>query len=226
MENSQTPAVEVHPLRAAVTAAQAALDATDPAHMDMYADDSIASGDPTYVALCEVRDAAITALDAAHDALVGSDCPREWNLCEEGYNYDTFTGTCEEAIRQASNNVDRGNYNEGEDGESTMWIDISVHCDETDEHETHTVQLDPEAPDCAGDETHDWQSPHEILGGLEENPGVWGHGGGVLIHEVCMHCGCKKTTNTWAQRMDTGEQGLTSVSYEPGAYDLSDLKSA
>jgi hypothetical protein len=74
-----------------------------------------------------------------------------------------------------------------------------------------TTTIDPDEPDCTGD-GHDWQSP-EMLGGLSENPGVVGHGGGVIVTEVCAHCGRYRTTDTWAQNRSTGEQGLTSVEY-------------
>jgi hypothetical protein len=33
-----------------------------------------------------------------------------------------------------------------------------------------------------------------------------------------MRCGCERTTDTWAQNPETGEQGLQSVSYEEGKY--------
>lgn len=89
-----------------------------------------------------------------------------------------------------------------------------------DEPETHHVKitLEPDEPDCKDDKDHDWRSPIEIVGGIEENPGVWGHGGGVYITEVCMNCGTEKLTDTWAQDMSDGEQGLDSVSYEIGKY--------
>jgi hypothetical protein len=77
-----------------------------------------------------------------------------------------------------------------------------------------TVQVDPEEPACADEHEHDWRSPHPVLGGCESNPGVWGHGGGVIIREVCAHCGAYRVTDTWAQDPGTGEQGLTSVAYE------------
>jgi hypothetical protein len=142
--------------------------------------------------------------------------PRNWILREEGFDYDEIEAeSVEEAIEVARGNVDRGNY---PDAEGTIWIDVSVRCEETDEEESSTVQLDEDEPACKGDASHDWQSPHEILGGLAENPGVWGHGGGVIIHEVCVLCGCERSTDTWAQRHDNGQQGLTSVTYEEGKY--------
>lgn len=102
----------------------------------------------------------------------------------------------------------------------TIWVDVRVLDADGDRVETVTAAIHPPEPRCTGGE-HDWQSPHEIVGGIEENPGVWGHGGGVIIHECCMRCGAHMVTDTWAQRPDTGEQGLESVRYDgPGHYTL------
>ena len=125
-----------------------------------------------------------------------------------------------EAKKEARETVDRANYNM-EDNE-TCWIDIYVNYVETDESESVTVQLDPDEPECSEPE-HDWQAPYHLVGGIEENPGVQGHGGGVIANEVCMHCGCGRVTDTWAQRPDNGEQGLETVEYEVGAYDLEEV---
>lgn len=108
------------------------------------------------------------------------------------------------------------------DVESTTWI----HGHLTTEGEYGslrvTATIQPPVPKCGAEDgdAHDWQSPYELLGGLRENPGVWGHGGGVIVNEVCMRCGCKRTTDTWAQDRETGEQGLTSVTYEEGAFEV------
>lgn len=92
------------------------------------------------------------------------------------------------------------------------------------------LTLQPDAPKCVDGkrDTHDWQSPYEIVGGIKENPGVWGHGGGVKIAEVCMRCGCGRHTDTWAQNPSTGEQGLESVSYEAGEFseEIADMETA
>lgn len=77
---------------------------------------------------------------------------------------------------------------------------------------TASVELHPEEPKCSG-EDHAWASPHSLLGGLKENPGVWGSGGGVRIKEVCRHCGAYKLTDTWATDPRDGSQGHTSVEY-------------
>jgi hypothetical protein len=39
---------------------------------------------------------------------------------------------------------------------------------------------------------HDWRTPHSVVGGLRENPGVWGVGAGVAEHFVCSRCGAYK----------------------------------
>ena len=96
------------------------------------------------------------------------------------------------------------------DVESTDWHTISVQAG--NDVENHSVTVHPAEPSCSDDEHH-WTAPHHIVGGITENPGVWGHGGGVTIHEICEHCGTHRHTDTWAQRRDTGEQGLTSVTY-------------
>jgi hypothetical protein len=150
---------------------------------------------------------------------------RKWTLVEEGIEYGTCeAASLEAALEIARDNVDASNY---EASESTLWIDVSVReicstlhdnddCDCDLEKGSSTVQCDPAEPDCEDDDAsyplHSWSSP-SWLGGCDSNPGVWGHGGGCIIHEVCQHCGLTRITDTWAQRPDTGEQGLTSVEY-------------
>ncbi len=209
-----------HPLRVALEAAELEFQNAEMALEDLPED----APDAEQERAEERMDAADTARDAAQEALVGSDCPREWALREGGYEYDTITATSpKEALDIARDNVDRSNYN---DTDGTLWISVRVDCEETGEDVSATVTLDEEEPDCEDGETHNWQSPHALLGGLEENPGVWGNGGGVIIKEVCMHCGCQRTTDTWAQNPETGEQGLESVSYEEGAFTAEELASA
>ena len=84
---------------------------------------------------------------------------------------------------------------------------------------TVMVQFDPPEPKCTGTE-HDWQSPLELVGGIAENPGVYGNGGGVIITEACVTCGAQKITNTWDTDPANGEQ-FRSLAYQPaGHYDI------
>jgi hypothetical protein len=131
---------------------------------------------------------------------------------------------CGTAAEAAKKYIDDGDW--GDDRSSTAWITASawkwgldsdgrkVHVFE----ESHTVTIEADEPECVDGGEHVWESPYSILGGLKENPGVWGNGGGVIVKEVCMCCGSVKTTDTWAQNSATGEQGLTSVEYSGGEY--------
>jgi hypothetical protein len=118
--------------------------------------------------------------------------------------------------------VDDGDWG---DGSKTAWVTVSAWrrgyaMDDDDEviemdidRDGHTIAIEAEEPDCEDDEDHDWQSPLSVVGGIADNPGVWGHGGGVVITEVCSHCGRYRVTDTWAQDMSNGRQGLRSVEY-------------
>jgi len=195
----------VHPLRAAVQAAEKALVTAQEA-LDMIAEPADDCAEGWAVSKAEDR------LREAQLALVGSDCPRQWEVREEGFFYQTVTATSpDEAIAIARENVDRSSYSSAA---GTIWIDVRVDCEETGERASDTVTLDEGEPDCSDSEAHHWESPYALVGGLRENPGVHGHGGGVLIREVCLKCGCHRVTDTWAQNPETGEQGLRSVTYE------------
>lgn len=91
----------------------------------------------------------------------------------------------------------------------TDWVDVQVVLAAPDgsrptdaDPKTITVAVDPHEPGCP-DEAHDWTEIRVI-----------GHGGGVVSTDRCRICGLLRHTDTWAQRRDTGEQGLTAVSYE------------
>lgn len=109
---------------------------------------------------------------------------------------------------------------------STTWVNVSAWQTGIDAdgdlvrmyEEWHKVTIDPKEPDCYNNEDHEWESPYELLGGLEENPGVWGHGGGAWCETVCLRCGCRRQTDSWAQDSEDGEQGLYSVTYEEDYY--------
>ena len=147
---------------------------------------------------------------------------RRWIVRLEGGEggEEEFEGSLEDVWREAAewardgwNAVDR-----------TFWVRVDVEGE--DGHISRSkVPIDPEPPKCVSSEhEHDWQGPHRLVGGLEENPGVVGHGGGVRITRVCMHCGCKRVTDTFASDPVDGERGLESVRYEAGAFELDELE--
>lgn len=126
----------------------------------------------------------------------------------------------ESAQAAAQEYVDTGDWCECD---STCWIDVCVweKDDDEDDGEWYSITVDPPEPECIDDDDHDWQSPYEIVGGIKENPGVWGHGGGVIIVACCMHCGARRTIDTWAQNPSNGAQGYESIQYDgPGYFDL------
>jgi len=165
------------------------------------------------------------------DAELVDDClvlsPGEWHADDGNAE---ITGEFDNGEEAAESYVRGGDW--GEDSK-THWIEVRVWREGVDangdvaevDEESHTITVEASEPKCTESE-HDWQSPAEILGGCKENPGVWGHGGGVIITEVCMNCGCARITDTWAQNPSNGDQGLRSVEYEEGKYteELASLK--
>lgn len=122
------------------------------------------------------------------------------------------------------NYVDDGGW--GDKQEDTYWVKVVVYrktwriaadgsvSEERIDEKTVKVAIDPDEPECEVGREHKWCAPHEVVGGIKENPGVWGRGAGVLMTRVCKYCGVYCKTNTWAQDRTDGEQGLTSVRYE------------
>lgn len=113
-----------------------------------------------------------------------------------------------------------------EDGEwgdrrETWWIDVHVWREDIAGREIAgtrdclTVEIPAEEPDCIDGAEHSWRD--------DGTPGfgdvVSSHGGGVILRRACRRCGLRCVTDTWAQRRDTGEQGLTSTRYEEGEPD-------
>lgn len=137
----------------------------------------------------------------------------------DGYTTEPLANTnMDGACKEARGLAHWGDYVDA-DVRRTTWVHAVVYELDHNGNETDsapiTVALDPEEPDCLYSEEHDWRSPYWLVGGLEENPGCVGHGGGVVCTEVCMRCGCARIRDSWAQDPATGEQGLDSVEYQP-----------
>lgn len=215
---SVTDANVTNPLTAALTAAMTALDEAEQAyfgHRTEQPDDVPESPEwsETEDRLESALDDARAAYEAARAALADSDEPREWVCSDDGTaGFQTLTAASGAAAAEmAADSYDRDDYPADA---RTIYIDGWVECAATGERESYHVTLPRPEPRCDDGHEHDWRSPYSVLGGLRDNPGVWGHGGGVITREVCAHCGLYRVTDTWAQRRDTGEQGLTEVSYE------------
>lgn len=201
----RAPLVAAAPLADALRAAIAAAKAAEQAWLD---DDS---ADPDDLSLSETGRASIAAeaaVDAARAAFAASDEPRTYRLSDGNGDWmiESRPATLEQDVIDS--------VRDGDWGEDAWIVHVRATCELTDESESYTVELEAEAPACEDGHEHDWRSPYELLGGVRENPGVVGHGGGALIREVCAHCGVYQVTDTWAQDQATGEQGLHRVTYE------------
>lgn len=136
------------------------------------------------------------------------ECYRSFLVGDQYSGQESIWATdAEEAIDKY---LDGGDWTPDEGG--TVWYTITA-CDRDGERAERKVAFDPPEPKCTDGHSHDWASPLAIVGGIAENPGVHGHGGGVIVHEVCAHCGLHRHTDTWATDPSDGEQGLTSVEY-------------
>src|SRR5260370_30678279 len=127
-----------------------------------------------------------------------------FHLGEEDETYDTVeAASVEEALQMARESVDAASYGynvDGESGQSTQFIRVAARCadEDCDEINSDEVTLEPEAPKCT-EGAHEWDDPLEIVGGIKENPGVRGHGGGIISTLVCAHCGAYRVHDTWDQ---------------------------
>lgn len=126
--------------------------------------------------------------------------------CEDNQSWTEPLGrtTLDRAIRHAKAELAKSLQ-----GLSTEFYDFEV-LDARGETvaDLRSVAIDPEEPDCT-EARHDWQDD----GAKGFGEVVRGNGGGVVCRWRCSHCRTTKTLDTWAQRRDTGEQGLNSVTY-------------
>lgn len=96
--------------------------------------------------------------------------------------------------------------------EHTYWVEYGIRESGESVWEWSEIAIDPPEPKCTK-KRHKWLAPVSVVGGLKENPGVYGHGGGVNITTCCKFCGMFRIVDTWAQNPVTGKQGLDSTSY-------------
>ena len=180
----------------------------------------VAAGETTIESLAAERDWRI--VDDWREGRCVLPEPPLWCVADEGGDWP-FPGarTAEEAAQQYVCGADWI-----EPTMRTQWANVAVFRPAIDENgnvcrvddQIVKVTIHPDEPPCVDDGDHDWRAPHEIVGGCQSNPGVWASGGGVVIIEVCVRCGCARITDTWSQDPWDGTQGLESVQYQPGRY--------
>jgi len=143
----------------------------------------------------------------------------------DGYSiHEIEAGTIEEAAKKAKEWAADGDYG---DASLPIFFDVRIYRVDSDgkeieDGETDSVEVcipQPE-PDCDEDgPEHDWQSPHAIVGGMPENPGLFLTGSGTKIVMACLKCGCRFTSQTGYQRPDNGATVAESVmTYDPEFY--------
>lgn len=139
-------------------------------------------------------------------------------LCGE---VDFKCDSVEEALEKAKEWAVEGDWDSDLE---TFWVELDLIAYDENYNIvqviTEQIPLHPEDPFCMEDEAgvHEWTDDHSIVGGIEENPGVWGNGGGVFIQRACKKCGMLFEENTWATNPNTGEQGLYARKYVPRYY--------
>ncbi len=133
-----------------------------------------------------------------------------YEYCEHGYNSILSATTLDGAIAEAEELLRSGDW---ELSDRTVFVSAAVVSD--DVSHLVTVAINPSEPACEPGREHHWCWPHKVLGGIKENPGVWGNGGGTVTKDVCSHCGQYRVTDTWATNPCDGRQGYVSVCYEP-----------
>lgn len=152
---------------------------------------------------------------------------RIYDQTGSGVTEDIHASSLEDAIRQGREWIEAGDWEQGECEETLECAVAEIIRDEdgdidedatwsADRHDCSGTLPAKDAPECLdGDpDSHDWQSPYSVVGGIKENPGVWGSGHGhVKICEVCACCGAYRTTDHGATNSSNGMR-TTRTSYE------------
>ena len=133
-----------------------------------------------------------------------------YTLRDDGGSTETIETTDLDDARAQAETWVRG----GEWGDDGAHVHVRIEQD-GEQIDSLTVSIAAREPRCDRGE-HDWQRPIALVGGIDENPGVWGHGAGVIIHECCMHCWMRRRTDTGATT-STGERA-PKISYEAKCY--------
>ncbi len=135
-----------------------------------------------------------------------SDESENFVMYEDGGTYPLEASTLDDAIAEAVESTRSAHLDDmiAEPTSATVWRDVNVGHPgvDSDDISSKTVKIDPVEPKCKCRHGHDWVQFSVV-----------GNGGGVICHDRCSWCGVVMITDTWAQRPDTGEQGLRSVSY-------------
>lgn len=146
--------------------------------------------------------------DTLEDAIeAGREWIEEGDWSSEDGTYRTITLQCcvREIVRYRSEPLPGESIDE--DGDLIDAEGYLIHTaadmgeideDATSDNDSHDCsgEYSDDLPECeiSEDGEHDWQSPHSLVGGIKENPGVWSNGGTCwTTKSVCACCGKYKT---------------------------------
>lgn len=122
-----------------------------------------------------------------------------WTVRDDAGSEDEFDAESEDEAKELAEDWVR----DGEWGTAGAVVLVDATSDEDDSF-VLTVEVEPDENAIdehdrehqASGHTHRWESPHDVVGGCTENPGVWALGGvhyGFL--EVC-RCGAHRHTHS------------------------------
>lgn len=76
----------------------------------------------------------------------------------------------------------------------------------------NNIELENE-PICSNEDEHDWRTPHHLVGGIKENPGVWSLGGTKMsFEECCSNCGVYKQELHYGSQRNPDEEDTATYS--------------
>jgi len=112
---------------------------------------------------------------------------------ENGVHY-VEAANMAEALECASTWVDEGDWSKCS-GEVCVRVTEMIDGEEGDWECTYVdITQDAEEPFCEQGDSHEWESPYEIVGGCKENPGMWSEGSSLTVKRCCSNCGMYKVT--------------------------------
>jgi len=192
---------------AAAEVAEAAYDAATCSEACAATDGDHLPDCPNGLALAALHAAQATH-DAAREAWLASDEPRDWEVRDDQAR-DTLREVAPDDVEaEIEAWLDGGGW---DTSEGPLYLTAYAYPIDPTTGEACAegrvegeVTIEQDEPDCEDGEDHDWQTPHSVLGGLAENPGVWGRGAGIISREVCAHCGAYRVYESARQDPCTG----------------------
>jgi hypothetical protein len=168
---------------------------------------------PNGLALAALHAAQATH-DAAREAWLASDEPRDWEVRDDQAQ-DTLREVAPDDVEaEIEAWLTDGDW---DTSEGPLYLTAYAYPIDPTTGEACAegrvegeVTIEQDAPACADGEDHEWRTPHSVLGGLADNPGVWGAGAGIVSREVCAHCGAYRVSESARQDGSGGYHEATS----------------